>query len=171
MTKSNKLVYEFDMPENGVCCIYKLICNKEGVVYVGQSERLKERIKQHARQGKEFDSFDYYECDKEFSNEVECAEIIKHNPSLNTMLPKTDNHITLRQLRLLLTEAFNGRVDEIIRTIPYSFDRGGMTKSNYSYVSTVISKELVCMINKVTIEGNGELYTNVTNKISNGDIK
>ena len=154
MTKSNKLIYEFDMPENGVCCIYKLICNKEGVIYVGQSDYLKERIKQHARQGKEFDCFDYYECDKSTSNEAECAEIIKHNPPLNTMLPKTDRHITLRQFKLLMNETFNNKVDEIIRTIPYSFDRGGMTKTNYSYVSTAISKVLVSAINNIAIKNN-----------------
>lgn len=149
MLKKNKMVYEFEMPKNGVCCIYRLISESLGIVYIGQSERLKERIKQHISLGREFDYFEYFECDKSIATDIECEEIVKHNPCLNTQLPKTDKYIALGNFKKELIRVLTEKVDSISRTVPLSFDRDCNGSTRYKYVSYKVLNELLSSIEKI----------------------
>lgn len=66
--------------------IYFLLKDKE-IVYVGQSIDIDRRIKDHSYNGKDFDSFEYIECDKSDLTRLETLYIVKFQPMLNKIIP------------------------------------------------------------------------------------
>ena len=58
-----------------------LLKKKNKVVYVGQSINIHRRVEQH--KDKEFDSYDFIECDKSLLNCTEEFYILRYNPIYN----------------------------------------------------------------------------------------
>lgn len=58
-----------------------LLKNKNEVVYVGQSVNIHRRVEQH--KDKDFDNYDFIECEKALLNCTEEFYILKHNPKYN----------------------------------------------------------------------------------------
>ena len=150
MFTKNKMVFDGDMPADGICCIYLLVCDVDGVVYVGQTTSLKSRIRQHANSEKKFDRFEYQTCHMDSANEMECENIIKYNPVLNTVLPTSKKHISLGNLKRLLVTELTSKIDSIIFSLPRTFDRGAESRTNYKYVSVDLVQPLINEINKLT---------------------
>jgi hypothetical protein len=74
-------------PRKGIHCVYLLIKDSE-VVYVGRSQNLKLRLKQH-RRDKDFDRHEFYRCESiDKAKDLEAVLIQQHRPRLNQRIEK-----------------------------------------------------------------------------------
>ena len=129
------------MPDEGSHCIYKLIDSNEVVVYIGQTANLESRLYTHLTNGRDFSFFEYELCDKEDASITESKAIIKHNPILNTSLPKSPNYKTIDQARKLircqLAEFVQEETERQIALIDVLFSRPQVKNMKYTYLRTV----------------------------------
>ena len=149
MFTKNKMVFDGEMPADGICCIYLLVCDIAGVVYVGQTTALKARIRQHANSEKKFDRFEYQPCHIDSANQMECENIVKYNPVFNTALPPNNSHVQITTLKKLLIAEFTEKVTNIISDAQITFDRSNGATNRYTYVSADILKEISGVIKSI----------------------
>lgn len=149
MIFSNELIFKDTMPSDGNCCVYRLIKDGVGVVYVGQSLGLTKRIRDHINSDKDFDRFEYQIVGKDSANEIECYDIVKLNPKLNTQLPPNESNIQITTLKKILLKEFTNKIEEVINTAPVTFDRSVGTNKKYTYVSADILKEISGVIKSI----------------------
>tara|TARA_R110000787_G_C13276634_1_gene432007 strand:+ start:317 stop:781 length:465 start_codon:yes stop_codon:yes gene_type:complete len=147
----NEFAFKNTVPEDGVCCVYLLFCNNLGVIYVGQTIALAGRISGHKSSGKKFDYFEYMICDPSDANEIECREMVKYNPPLNTSLPETSSYISIAKLKKILITKLTKKIDSIVFSIPRAFDRGHETKTSFKYVEVKYTDLITKEINKLSL--------------------
>ena len=138
--KLNRMLEFIIMPDAGECCVYRLIGSDEEVIYVGQTTNLESRIYSHLANGKDFSFFDYELCEKSRANETERDAIIKHNPKLNVLLPKTPEYKTVDQARKIIedcmSDIFESEIDKQLNLIDVAFHRPQVKKMKFTYVKT-----------------------------------
>ncbi len=138
--KLNRMMEFIIMPDDGDHCIYSLIDSNEDVVYIGQTANLESRLYSHLANGKDFSFFKYEVCDKSEATIKESEAIIKHNPKLNTSLPKNPKYKTSDQARKMIEECLNQvicrEVDKHLNLIDVIFHRPQVKSMKYTYLKT-----------------------------------
>lgn len=142
------------LPKEGTCCIYRLLDNLNKVVYVGKTNYLKNRLYQHIMDGKGFISFSYFACDSVDATKLERDEIIKHDPPLNIVLPKTDKYKTIEQAKKILGDALDIKLKDAIESLDIVFQRLPEKNMKHTYVRTDDIKQFL-----------DSLFTNQSNKV------
>jgi len=149
MFKKNKMIFAKEMPAKGIYCVYLLVCDSKGVVYVGQTSDLEGRMKDHVYSDKQFDRFEYRTCHADSRDALECFNIIKYNPELNKRLPPTDDYVSLALLKAILTEDISSKLDDLIFSLPRAFDRGDNKSKMLKYITTQDAESLTAKFNKL----------------------
>lgn len=116
--------------------IYSLY--NEGVcVYVGQTKDLRSRVYAHLGDRKEFNMVDYFICCNDVANEMETNEIIKKQPSLNGVLPSTNQYKLLTVLSKEIQEMIANNPD--IFNVVYTC---GSIEKQKRYITSALSEKI-----------------------------
>ena len=138
--KLNGMLDFIVMPDEGQHCIYKLIDSDEVIVYIGQTAKLESRIYSHLSNGKDFSFFEYEVCDKSKASILESEAIIKHNPKLNTSLPKNPEYKTIDQARKIIKDHLMEfallETEKQLSLIGVIFERPQVKNMKYTYLKT-----------------------------------
>ena len=139
IVKMNRLFEIGSIPQHDYC-VYRLMDADKSVVYVGQTSNMERRLYEHLSNGKEFLFFECVPCEKEDATSIEADEIVKHNPELNIMLPKTEKYRTMSQARARIASAIKEanelQTDKIMKLIRVAFKRPQNKKMTFTYVLT-----------------------------------
>ena len=113
--------HESPIPQGGkpgTSFLYELMIGDE-VVYVGQTSSPYSRIKNHARDGKHFDSVCIYEHKKTEINDIEACAIMELKPLLNKNLPKNNAFVSARSVASMILRAMinSGVVDTTTKSL------------------------------------------------------
>ena len=119
--------------------IYHLKDEFGKVVYVGQSKRLKARLKDHISK-ESFFSFDYRTTENNLDDE-EMKDIMKFNPELNSFLKSTESTPSVKTLKSNISKAidcidFKPEISRSGSTSEYSlkFHSGLITKEKHDFI-------------------------------------
>ena len=139
IVKMNRLFEIGSIPKHDYC-VYRLMGANKSVIYVGQTSNMERRLYEHLSNGKEFLFFECVPCEKEDATSIEADEIVKHNPELNIMLPKTEKYRTMSQARARIASAIKEanelQTDKIMKLIRVAFKRPQNKKMTFTYVLT-----------------------------------
>ena len=150
IVKMNRLFEKGSIPSHDYC-VYRLLNADRLVVYVGQTSTMEKRLYQHLANGKVFSFFECLPCEKPEATSIEAEEIIKYNPRLNSLLPKTPKYKTIVQARKLISDAIgkkaNIEIENVMESLGVVFQRPQVKKMSFTYVSTATIDDA---INKIS---------------------
>lgn len=126
----------------GSSFLYELVSGGD-VVYVGQTSSPYSRIRNHARDGRKFDSVCICEHKKTEINDIEACSIMNLKPLLNKNLPKNKIFVSARSVAsMVLRSMINSGV---VDTTTKSLDVGdGWT---HCYVRSEIAESILSAVN------------------------